>query len=216
MRRTAAALLIIFAFTMALAASAEPSADAIFASLKKGFAGVRDYQADVSLSVKGPNVSINNMRMRLYFKKPNKIHVEAAQGMAMIPPGSFFGNPMSELATGARPVYLRTERKLGRNCDVLKLVNPKAGANAQAVTLWVDKEHTVVVAMETSGQMAVKTSWRYEKTDGKYYLPVEITADIRMPRGPETGQSSKAVIKFSNYRINKGISDKVFEKKPGK
>jgi hypothetical protein len=199
-----------------LALAAGPSAEAIFASVKKGFAGVNDYRADLTLSVKGPNMSINDMRMTLYFKKPNKVHVEAAQGMAMVPPGSFLGNPTGELATGAQPVYLRSQRKLGRDCDVLKLVNPKAGAKAPAVLVWIDKERKVMVAMETSGELAVKTAWRYQKIDGKYYLPAEITADMKMPRGPQAGQSSKAVIKFTNYRVNKGISDKIFERKPGK
>lgn len=215
MRRSATAFFAILVLAMSIAI-ASPSADAIFASVKKGFAGVNDYRADLTLSIKGPQVSVNGMRMTLYFKKPNKVHVEAAQGMAMVPPGSFLGNPMGELATGAKPVYVRAERKCGRDCDVLKLVNPKGGAKAPAVFIWVDKDRKVMVAMETSGEPAVKTAWRYQKVDGKYYLPAEITADMKMPRGPQAGQSSKAVIRFANYRVNKGISDKIFQRKPGK
>jgi len=212
-------LLLTIAFVLSVAGPAlarTPSADDIFTTLKRGFAGVNDYRADVCLTVKGPSVSINDMRMTVYFKKPNKIHVEAAQGMAMVPRGSFFGNPMSELATGARPVYLRSESKLGRDCDVLRLANPSAGPNMPPVTLWIDKEHVVMVAMETSGNGGMKTSWRYEKIDGKYYLPVEIRADMRAPGGANAGQPVKAVIKFTNYRVNKGISDKVFEQEASK
>lgn len=216
MRRIASALLIVLALTAGLAHAAGPSADAIFARLKQGFAGVNDYRADVSLTIKGPNVSINGMRMTMYFKKPNKIHIEAAQGMAMIPPGGFLGNPINELAAGARPIYLGSERKLGRDCHVLKLANPGPNSKMPPVTLWVDKEHTVMVAMEMSGEMGVTSSWRYEKIGGKYYLPAEISAEMCMPGGRNAGQRSKATINFTNYRVNKGISDKVFQEKPKK
>lgn len=224
MRRIALLLTIVFVLSVVGPALARtPSADEIFTTLKRGFAGVNDYRADVCLTVKGPSVSINDMRMTVCFKKPNKIHIDAAQGMAMVPRGSFFGNPMSELATGARPVYLRSESKLGRNCDVIRLANPTAGSNAPAVTLWIDKEHVVMVAMETSALRqaqhedgGLKTSWRYEMIDGKYYLPVEIRADMRAPGRANPGQPVKAVIKFTNYRVNKGISDKVFEQEASK
>lgn len=211
MRRVALALVMILAMTAGLALAAGPSADAILASLKKGFAGINDYRADVCLTVKGPSVSINNMRMTVYFKKPNRVHVDADQGMAMVPKGSFLGNPMADLANGARPVYVRSERKLGRDCHVLKLVKP----DKPAMTLWVDREHTVLVAAE-SPDMGIKSAWCYEKIDGGYYLPVEIRADMRSPGGPSSGRTVKAVLKFSNYRVNKGISDKVFDEKPRK
>jgi hypothetical protein len=85
-----------------------------------------------------------------------------------------------------------------------------------AVTLWIDKEHVVMVAMETSGNGGLKTSWRYEKIGGKYYLPVEICADIRAPGRPNAAQPVKAVIRFTNYHVNKGISDKVFVQEASK
>jgi len=221
MRRIALLLMIALVLSVVGSAYAQtPSADDIFTTLKRGFAGVNDYRADVSLTVKGPSVSINDMRMTVYFKKPNKIHVDATQGMAMVPRGSFFGNPMSELASGARPVYLRSESKLGRECDVLRLANPTAGSNMAAVTLWIDKEHVVMVAMETSGNGGLKTSWRYEKIGGKYYLPVEIRADIHAdmnaPGRRNAAQPVKAVIRFTNYHVNKGISDKVFVQEASK
>lgn len=216
--KRARALLTISLVVLAAgnAFAATPSADAILASLKKGFAGVNDYRAGMSLTVKGPQVSINGMQMTLYFKKPNKVHIEAEQGVAMFPHGSFFGNPAEDLASGARAAYVKSEKKLGVDCHVLKLTRSKAGPTAPAITLWVDKKHTVIVAAESSTEAAMKTSWRYETVEGKYYLPVEICADLRPPGGPNANKPVKATIKFSNYKVNKGISDKVFESNPPK
>jgi len=211
-RRTAAVFgfaMIFLAITSAIAGG--PSADQILGSLKKGFVGVNDYRAGVSLTVKGPKVSINDMRMTLYFKKPNKVHIDTEQGVAIIPSGSFFGNPANDLAAGARPVYVRSERKLGRDCYLLKLTRQNPGPSMPEMMVWIDKQHTVIVAMESSTAAAMKTSWRYKMIDGKYYLPVEITAELRPPEAPNADQPVKATIKFSNYRVNKGISDKIFE-----
>lgn len=216
MRRTLSAFLaVVFLSASGLLLAVGPSADAVWAALKSRFAGVNDYRADVSLTVTGPSISINDMPMTVYFKKPNKVHVDAAQGMALVPTGNFFGDPVSGFATGAKPVYLRSERKLGRDCHVLKLVGPGGGAG-QAAQIWVDKEHSVIVAVETLGSQGIKSSWRYRKIDGKYYLPVEICADICQPSGPNAGKPMRAVLKFSGYRVNKGISDKIFQAKPAK
>ena len=77
--------------------------------------------------------------------------------------------------------------------------------------LWVDKERSVIVAME--GQSGFKTNWLYDRVDGKHYLPTEIRADMRDPRGSGEVGPTKVTIKFSKYRVNKGIDDKIFQEK---
>jgi hypothetical protein len=209
MRRIAPLVLIALILTVGLPALCSvPSGDAIVAGLKRAFAAVNDYRADVSLTMKGPNMSINDMGMTVYFKKPGKIHVDAAQGMAVVPSGSF-GNPMDEFTSAAHPVYIKAEKKLGVDCHLLKLTN--SGPQAGDILIWVDTKRPVLVAMEAQrGGGTMKSAWRYEKIDGKYYLPVQINVDTSAPVGPNAGKPVKLTIKFANYRVNKGISDKVF------
>jgi len=209
----AAGLAAILALAAVGAANEKPSADAILAALRKGFAGVNDCRATVTLTVKGPQVSINEMKMTLYYKKPNKVHIEAERGIAMFPRGALFGNPVQELGNGGRADYVRSERKLGVDCYVLRLTAPGARPGAHA-TVWVDKKHTVVVAAESTGTADMKTSWRYQTIDDKYYLPVQMNAELHPQAGPDTAGVIKSTIRFSNYRINKGVSDRVFESKP--
>jgi len=215
-RRTIPAVVIITCLLItSLASAAGPSGDVILAAVKRNYSAVNDYRADVSLTVKGPQVSINSMKMVVYFKKPNKIHADAVNGMAMVPNGTFFGNPFEQM-TNCHATYVRTEMKQGRQCSVLKLNGSNMMSPSQGLTVWVDKERLVPVAMQSAGEAALKTVWRHEKIDGKYYLPVEIIADMQAPEGPNSGKQIKATLKFSNYRVNKGISDKVFEQKPRK
>lgn len=207
MRRATLPAFILAVLVLSTAASyAQPTGEQVVAAIKRGLDSVRDYTVDLSLTVKGPQISINNMRMTVYYKKPNKLHVDAKQGFGVVPRGNLFGNPIEELARGARPVYLRSEKKNGRDCHVIKL--DPAGSPGR-VTVWVDKARSVVLATSTDGPHAASTQWRYEAIDGRYYLPIEIRADSQLPRSPNG--KAVATLKFSNYRVNKGISDRVFK-----
>jgi len=213
-------LVVVGVLLIAPAIAGTPKGDQILAAMRKQFSAVNDYRADLSLTVKGSKVSINNMQMTVYYKKPNKIHVDAKQGVAMVPSGNYFGDPLGQMAN-AKAAYLRTEEKVGRPCYVLKLIGGQA-----PMTAWVDKERSVVVAMD--GEDGLKTAWRYARIDGKYYLPTEIRADIRPAlaagrrrhadpddQGPDIGPT-KATLKFSNYKVNKGIDDTIFQEKKRK
>lgn len=147
--------------------------------------------------------------MKIY-KRPDKVHIEAEQGVAMFPRGSLFGNPLEGFGKAARAEYVKSERKLGVDCYALRLTAADSKPGAQA-TVWVDKKHTVIVAAESTGPVGMKTSWRYQTIDGKYYLPIQMNAELHQQADPDAGRVINSTIRFSNYRINKGISDKVFE-----
>ncbi len=218
MRRLTLFLSVMLSMTPCLADA--PSGDKIIAAMKRQFSAVNDYRADVAVTVKGPKVSINNMQMTVYYKKPNKIHVDAKQGLAMIPSGNYFGDPLGHLGS-VNATYQRSVKKHGRECHVLSIPGGRG-----TVTLWVDKERLTTLAMDSED--GLRTVWRYALIEKKYYMPSQIAAEIKAPigmdayrhRGPgdktsgETGPT-KVTIRFSNYKVNKGIDDKVFqEKKP--
>ncbi|MCE5199946.1 outer membrane lipoprotein-sorting protein [bacterium] len=197
---------------MASAASAaHVSAEAVMAAVKKQYAKVRDYRVEAVLNVKGPSLSIHNMGMTVYYKKPNKVHVDAKSGMAMVPQGTFFGNPIEDLARGTQPVYMKSECKDGHDCHVIRL--DSANGNP-GVTVWVNKKLNLIVATETPGAYGVRTNWRYDKIDGKYYMPVEIRAQMPSNNPSKPDQRVKVTVRFTNYILNKGIRDSIFQEKP--
>lgn len=217
MRRLLSIVVLLILMTPAVADA--PSGEKILAAMKKQLSSVNDYRADITLTVKGPKISINNMQMTVYYKKPNKIHVEAKQGFAMMPGGNYFGDPLGEMSS-AKATYVRTEKKQGRECYLLDVATPQ-----DSMKLWVDRQRSVMVAME--GRQGFKTAWQHEKIDGKYYLPSQISADVQGPavghrrHGATQDQSiqsgpTKVTIKFGNYKVNKGIDDKIFEDKKRK
>ncbi len=220
MRRIALVTMLLLLVATAFAA---PAGDKIIADMKRRFSAINDYKADVTLTVKGPRISINNMQMTVYYKKPDRIHVDAKQGFAMVPSGNYFGDPLGEFAaSGARATYVRSEKKQGRDCYVVRIDGPQT-----PVLLWVDKQRSVIVAMEA--QRGFATTWQYAKVDGKYYLPTEIRAEVQVPGMPAghgrrpranapdgvagTTELTRVTVKFSNYKVNKGIDDKIFQEK---
>lgn len=192
-----------------MARAGQPSGEKVIAAVRHAFGSVNDYRVDVTLSVKSSKISINNMGMAIYYKKPNKVHVDPKGGIAIIPQGTYFGNPIEQLAVNGRAVYLRSECRQGRDCHVVQVVS----TGAPTVTVWVDKERNIILATETSGQFTARSAWSYTKIDGKYYLPALISADMTVPGGPNGPEKAKVDVRFSNYTVNKGISDKIFEQK---
>lgn len=205
--------------TLSGLACAQPSADKVIADVKRTFNAVNDYRVDATLSVKGDKLSVRNMKMTIYYKKPGRMHIDAKQGFAFVPTGTFLGNSIDDMTRGAKATYLRAERRSGIDCHLIRLDPAGPGGNPISVLLWIDKARSVVIASRTEGEAQMSTTWTYSRVDGKYHLPTRIAADIAPPAsGPHAGamQKSQAVITFANYRVNKGIPDSVFEEKPKK
>lgn len=215
MRKLYSAIIVVVLITAACVLwAATVTGDQVVAAVKSRFDPIKDYKTDITMNLKGPGVSINNMKMTLYFKKPNKIHLEAKEGMGMVPPGNYFGNPIDELTKNKKAIYLKTEMRNGVDCHVIRLDPAQKQSNDASLLVWVDKAKSIIVAVEAPDH-GLKSNWTYAKVDGKYYLPSQITAEMDVPSQSGKPQKTTTTIKFSGYKVNKGISDKVFEQKSG-
>ena len=63
----------------------KPDGEQIVAAMKANYSAVSDYRVNVSLSIKGPRINIKDMAIKVYYKKPDKLHIEAKEGFAMVP-----------------------------------------------------------------------------------------------------------------------------------
>ena len=164
-----AAAVLLFAEGVGVMADSHPTGDEVVAGLVREFGVIRDYRVQASLTVNGPDISINNMKLTVCYKKPDKIHVEGSGGLAIIPRGTFMGNPITDIAGSGKAEYVKHETRAGRACDVVRLRD-------SGTLVWADCERHVILATETEGVYGNKTTWGYVKLDGKYYLPCELRA----------------------------------------
>ncbi len=233
MRRSALVLGLVAVLLSAAAMAATPSATSLLESARKRFAVINDYAVDIRMDLNSQAMTVKGMTMTLYYKKPNKTRVVAKQGFAAMPKGVMMGDVLGELTKNSHPVLVRQEKKNGVDCYVLRLDSTdQSAANRPSVNLWLDRSG-LVRATQIRGPYPAKTDWRYSRVYGKYDLPSRIDAEITGPEsdfspgrhghGHEASpapsparpsgntQTIRATLSFSNYRVNKGISDSFFK-----
>jgi len=215
------AVLYVLVLQCGLCASAMAE-DALISRMRTALSAVKDYRCDLRLDAKLPGLSIENMRMKLYYKRPNKVHVQAKEGFAMLPEeGLFLGDPMEEALKNFELTRMGDARYQGKPC-IKYAARPRQDVQSPmgSLRLYVEKAQAIPVGITgtTRGGGEVSTVFEYRKVQGKYWLPVKTTLNLRNVEipgssrngGPEK-RSGNAVLVFSAYEVNVGLSDSLFK-----
>ncbi|MEN6371409.1 MAG: hypothetical protein ABFD64_05275 [Armatimonadota bacterium] len=225
-RITGSIVVALLIAAVAVAAPVHPKASDVLDAVQKNYSSVNDYKVDVTVSVKSQDMHIPKNEATVYYKKPDKVKIKAKEGFAVLPK-TFTGNPVAEIKKNFTAVY-DCAAKIGKEpVHVLKL-KPKTTQAGGSMKLYVEKRRGLILRTlaEVNG-MKMTSSWSYKKVDGKYWMPSRIKVDMngmpsdpvsgqfRRKKAPQTAVNSTAELQFSNYRINKGIPDKVFAEKKG-
>ncbi len=233
MKRCGMALLSILLVSAAMAAVAASVPDPLIRQSIAQLTAVKDYTCDLTLNARLPNAAVSGMRMKLYYKRPGRMHVEAKEGFAVLPEeGVYLGNPLEEIMSRFTLKRVGEVRWEGQQC-VAFAVRPKADEPAPVgrMRLYVNRDTALPAGF--SGQSAaaqVTTVFSYQKVQGRYWLPARMSvrmvglADSRPPRAgthrpaaprspsPADGanRNGTATLVFSDYRINTGLPDSLF------
>ena len=201
------------------------TADEVLRNVKKQFDLVTDYTVDLKITVDMEKMQIPEMLVKLYFKKPDKVYVES-KSFSMVPRDAVGMNP-AQFIDKFDATLMETQQKDGVSLYKIKLVSkPEKGKPARESYIWVDGDRWVVTHFESSPSEVRKViaDLEYEKIGGKYILPSKVelrmetqqsadsTAEKMYPpqRMPRKG---KTVILYSDYKVNTGLSDDIFQKK---
>ena len=212
-------------FVVSQAAAKEPTAKQILERASRNYDAVRDYIVDARLTIQSPSIHIPETQVKIYFKKPDKLHVESRDGFAVLPKqGVIVGSPLRGLADGSALSLAGSEKTLGRDCCVIKVTSQQEGRVVQS-TVWIDKRDWLVRQIQANPEWgpSIKVKLWYSKVAGRYWLPATTTAQISLPPipGGESGNEAKSAqpmvvtIKFANYKVNAGLDDKIFQKHEG-
>jgi len=201
----------------------EPSAKDILKSASKNYDVIEDYIVDIKVSVESPKVHMPEMPATMYYKRPDKLHVESKDGFTILPKqGVLIGNPLKPFLAGSDLAMAEPEQVQGLNCYVIKGSFKKDGRTIES-TVWIDKNDQLFRQMYINPEEgpSVKVKIWYTKADIRYWVPSSTAAQVLFPAYPsdeEPAHSQPTIVnmKFSNYRINTGLSDKLFKEKPRK
>ena len=218
----------------------QPTAEEILSKVRELFNEIEDYTVEVIANVDMPGLRAPEMRATLYYKSPDRIHVEST-GFSILPREGIAPDPkkLEERYSS----HLEGEQDFeGRSVYRLKLIPKKEYKRELATILLVDRERSVVWRIQKLNEEEpfLTVDFEYELVEGRFFLPRESSAEIvlaRMPgresesyfpgRGVERFESlfseeektppknGYVTIRFEGYRINIGLPDSLFEESDG-
>lgn len=221
------AILLVLS-TIGFSQSKDP--DEILKTVIKNFDRVQDYVVDVNIKVDVQGVKVPETKAKIYFKQPDKIHLES-EGFAMLPKDGMLFSPSSLLKKDYTAIYEKDVELNGAKVSVIKVIPSGDQSEIILSTLWIDQNKKMVRKIEST-----------TKSDGTFAIDINYDDSIKFPlpsqivfyfnldkmnlqlnnknsdpdnrkRGFDSTTKGKVVVKYSNYVINKGINDSVFEEK---
>lgn len=186
------------------------------------FRSVKDYTVTVDITVDLERLNVPPMHVTMYFKQPDKVHFSST-GFALLPKESI-GFTTSRLLAKFN-VERVEERKDSAGLRYDLTLKPKVDKTGlRRLVLTVNPEHWIperLAAPQFDGR-TMEALFRHENV-GEYWLPVAIdvcfTAPGREEHEPEipgharssVQRNGRIAIRFSDYHVNTGLDDAIFE-----
>ena len=223
--RTALTFLLAACLGLAPAAQAQ-RAQQIVASVKHRFDDVKDYTVSITASVNLERMKIPEMKATLYFKQPDKIHIES-KNFSMLPKEGMGLNP-SDMLSKYDATLLKSEMRNSTMCYDLRLVSKaEKGKQVREYFVTVNGDAWVVSHIESFPMPGRKITidFTHALVDDQYWLPTTISVNYSSEQTdeaapePQTGRQRNiprkgtAFIRYSDYKVNTDLSDDIFDKK---
>lgn len=209
------------------------TAEEIVQKIKEKLDKVNDYEARGKMTTNVIFIKAPVATVKVYFKKPNKLRINNEKGVSFIPRGSVNINLNTVFVNNSSFDIIDMGQEAGTGLRIIKLLPRQEDADIVLSTLYIDEKQLLVKKAKTT----TKENGTYElvMTYGKYVdygladkiiftfntkeykLPKGITFDYddgskkEPPADKLKNKKGKVEISYSNYIINKGVSDNVFE-----
>ena len=227
-----ALLLFVFA-TSGFAEALMPSAQEILNRMEASFEKIEDYVVTLEGTIKMEGVNVPKTEAILFYKKPNKIHIES-KGILFLPKKVMAINPYY-LNRYFKPLSI--VKMIVKEVTIYKItLIPKEKRLRNGIEIWVEDKHWSIKKMKITRfkGSTVMAHIEYTMIKGKYWLPKSTVVELNIPakaRRPEifddfgeidhweekgTVKTKKGIVNilFKNYRgVNAGLSDEVFKRK---
>jgi len=225
--------LFLLVFQFALFANAQDM-NALVKRVKTKLDLVNDYEADGNMKTDVSFIKAPIGKVKVYFKKPNHFRLKKNGGISLLPKGGVSVNMSSLIATNDFVAIAAGESMVnGTNTKVVKLLPSNDNSDIVLTTLYIDEPNLLVKKAITT----TKENGTYEMemrygAFAQYGLPEKVifsfnTKDYKLPKGVtlEFDDNEKPIseaqkmknrkgrveITYSNYSINKGVSDSMFK-----
>ena len=210
-------------------------ADAILNRVVTKINSVKDYSVDANIKADIPLIKILPVKASIYFKQKDKFKV-VSKGIAILPKqgftdvNSFLMKKNSYMAVDGG---VKTIDEVKTN--LITVIPTNENSEFVLAKLWIDTKNDLIlksqITTRSSGTVTVDYSYDTEAEYGlpnqlifdidvkKFKLPKSVAADLnktekeKAKKNKNKDQKGTIIIKLTNYKINKGISDDFFKEK---
>lgn len=216
---------ILPAFIVVLGGASTPhlSGEAVLKKVEAALASVQDYVVTLDVTADVERMNVPPMHLQMYYKHPDKFHFESS-GFALLPREGLAFNvarilsrfSVEEVTDGETPASVHI--MLRPKDDAMRVGKLTISVDT---TLW----RPMVVTSVLIGGRTMTARFEYARYDG-YVMPSLLIVQLASPPADTTdapitmpGAITRApmprngtiTIRYSNYKINTGLSDDVFE-----
>jgi len=217
-------------------AAQRPEPRQVFRELVKPYQNLNDYTVKIQGKINMPTIRVPDFAAALYFKKPDRFHVETKR-FAPIPRNSGVFNPFQFDPEKNLFAYLRTETADGTIADAYRVEPIDSRTSVRYYTVWLGGTPARVLQVESVSfqgtKAVVKISYQTVShgTD-RWLLPEKIHIHLVYPegaKGPDSLMISDSplsggmrrlnemsgegdiFITYADWRVNTGLEDRIFE-----
>lgn len=218
----------------------EPGPLQVFNAIMKPYQGLYDYTVKIQVKVMMPGFRIPDFSADLYFKKPDKLHIET-KSFAPIPRNSGFFDPFQFDPEKNRITIKQTVNLDGMQAELYRVDPGESETRVRFYNVWVGGTPRRILQVENhsfKGTIAlVKLTYKnIEQGTENWMMPEKVHIHLTFPDGMQNLENSSFLIKdnpvsagrikpdaiqgegdiyisYSNWRINTGLDDSFFQKK---
>jgi hypothetical protein len=204
--------------------------DDLLKSVRAKYDKVNDYVAEARLKTNVSFIKAPVARVRIYFKKPDKLRIKNENGISLIPKGSININISNLIIPGNfQAIDGGMENVGGVFCKIVRIFPNNDNADITRSTLYIDEKRLLVLKSVVStkengsyellmhyakwASFALADSAEFSFNTRDYKLPKGVTIDYdngSAKNNQASNKKGKVEIVYLNYIINKGLSDSVF------
>jgi hypothetical protein len=235
-------ILIILLFAPATApAQGTPGPDPwqVFAELMKPYRNLNDYTVKIRAKVSLPTIRVPDFAATLYFKKPDRFHIET-KSFAPIPRNSGVFNPFQFDPEKNRITFQRAENLDGARTDLYRVEPLDPKSQVRYYNVWVGGSPGRILQVENLSFRGTKGLVKLSYTTvaqgaERWLLPENVHIHLTFPEGVQSPDPSSLITKdnpfsggmgrldeisgegdiriaYSNWLVNSGLDESLFKK----
>jgi len=221
-------------------AKQEPDPLQVFQAIIKPYQNLSDYTVKIQVKVMIPGFRMPDFTADLYFKKPDKLHIET-KNFAPIPRNSGFFDPFQFDPEKNRITFKQTVKLDEMQAELYRVEPGESETRVRFYNVWVGGNPRRILQVENHSfkgtKALVKPTYKnVERGSENWLMPEKAHIHLTFPEGMQGNDNSSFLIKdnpvsagrikpediqgegdiyisYSDWQINTGLDDGLFQKK---